>query len=554
MENNELINISSNEIESKNIKILDMYKVDNFLFIKLDNNQNILTNGTDVYDVSAYNKLSNMFKMNGRLCAVFTNFYMTYVVDLDTMEVLYEDDKAYSIHKQDDRTLHIIMKIGVENDIQIYDIKNKKYLPTPDGYEFEHSYENNLYIFRKKDNENDFYNLKRCVMNADGKMILQDVEGWIEIFDNFIITNKPDEISIIKVNKDNSISMNSVKQTDEMLDKPDYNHGNIVTIVKGKINIYNLDLKLIKTFAVPELEEVVDYEIINNVLKICVPYTSNGKRINKHIFINLKNGKVLSHIRIECYPYWIPTSYIGQDSIGDEVKEFHFYNSNFDKIISERANSYKNVDSNKENMFMLTRYNNNEENNKLLNTENGKVMDANYDYIHFHIEEPYGYGVNLSNQTMDFFDEDLNIIISNFEYENYGINYHYENFGYFIVNGYICIIKHYVGNYGQDIYKRILLDKNGDTILNSTRCECYKLGNFIQIIENDESKFLNTITGEIGPLSINAKVNEDGKINFDKLTNITDILTVGINDKIEPTEGSQTPMIKKLTYDEKRDD
>lgn len=41
------------------------------------------------------------------------------------------------------------MKIDVEDDV-IYIIKAKKYLNNPTDYEFEHSLENNLYVYREK--------------------------------------------------------------------------------------------------------------------------------------------------------------------------------------------------------------------------------------------------------------------------------------------------------------------------------------------------------------------------------------------------------------------
>lgn len=183
---NELIFSENNELRLKHIKIIDIDKINDYLFIILDNGQKILTNGNDLYDVSDYDYLLNIFNMKNKLCAVITKNYSTCVVDLKTMEVLFEDENAYHISKQDNRTLCIIMKIGSGNNT-IYDIESKKYLPAPDDYEFENSLGNNLYVFREQHNsDTNFYDYKRCVINADGKIILKDINGWIELYNNHL--------------------------------------------------------------------------------------------------------------------------------------------------------------------------------------------------------------------------------------------------------------------------------------------------------------------------------------------------------------------------------
>ena len=102
MLNNELENTSNKKFSTKNIKIIDIDKIDNYLFITLDNGQKILTDGKDLYDVSDYNHLSDVFNMGDKFCAVMTEGYSLCVVDLKTMEVLFEDEKSYHISKQDD--------------------------------------------------------------------------------------------------------------------------------------------------------------------------------------------------------------------------------------------------------------------------------------------------------------------------------------------------------------------------------------------------------------------------------------------------------------------
>lgn len=527
MTNNELLFSENNKLELKDIKIIDIDKVnDNYLFIILENGQKILTNGHDLYDVSIYNHLSDMFNMGDRFCAVMTQEYSISVVDLVTMEVLFEDEKAYHISKQDDRTLHVIMKIGNGN-ARIYDIETQKYLPAPDDYVFENSLGNNLYVFRQPHNfDTNFYDYKRCVINADGKILLKNIDGWIELSDNYLVISKKNKLYVVKINKDRILEMKTIEQNEKIIAKPTYHNGKLIVMGKGVIKIYTPNFLLVNEFFIDELVEVIDYEIVLDILKLCLSQSSNGKQIKKHLFINLTTGKSISHFRIDGYPYWGPTTYIGYDNIDSKIHDYHFYNANFDLITKVSANDYESVESNKECMFILRTLDGENEHKQLLNTENGNIKEIDYDYIHFHLSLPYGYGVNLSTQKMDFFDENLNIVIPNFDYKKFNMSYFHETFGYFIINDYICVNNHFVGDFGQSLWRTIIQKANGQIILDSVQHKCFPMGNFIQILHNEDSDFLNTITGEIGSLRITARLDETGKIDFKTVNNVNHILSI----------------------------
>lgn len=550
MSNNGLENISSKELSTKNIKIIDMNKIDDYLFIILDNDQNILTNGKDLYDVSDYNHLLNMFYMGNKFCAVMTKGYSLCVVDLKTMEVLFEDEKAYHVSKQDDRTLHIIMEIAGGNDT-IYDIEAKEYLPAPSDYEFEKSLGNNLYVFKEQHDS-----CKKCVINTDSKILLKDIDGWIELINNHLIIKKKNSLCIVKINNDLTLDMKTVEQNEKIIAKPTCHKGNLIIMEKGVIKMYTPDFELVNEFFVDELDKVIDYEIVSDTLKLCLPHTIDKEHINKHLFINLNTGKSISHVRIEGYPYRVPTTYIGKDSIDSEITDYHFYNANFKPTIRISANSYESVESNKKCMFVIRTLDGENEHRQLLNAENGSVNDIDYDYIHFHLSLPYGYGVNLSTQQMDFFDENLNIVIPNFDYKKFNLEFQCDQFDYFIVNNYICINKHFVDDFGQSRWRTIIQKADGEVILDSVQHKCYEMGNLIQIIKNGKSEFLNTLTGEIGALEISATLDETGKIDFKKINNVNDILSIRNTTPLglPSVEEEQPPKVKKLLPKQKTDD
>ena len=249
-------NNSSKKVGYKNITIKDMDKVNDYLFIILDNGQKILTNGKNIYDCSDYSHFIDIFTMDNKICAVFTKFSTICVVDLNKMEILFEDRDAYHVSKQDERTLHIIMKIGGGNTT-IYDIETKKYLPAPTEYEFEHSLGNNLYVFREQHNsETQFYDYKRCVINADGKILLKDIDGWIYYSDNHLIIIKQDELCIVGINEQSTLDMKTIKQNETIIAKPTYYDGKIILIEKNAIKIYTPNLELVNNLNVEGLERL----------------------------------------------------------------------------------------------------------------------------------------------------------------------------------------------------------------------------------------------------------------------------------------------------------
>ena len=137
--------------------------------------------------------------------------------------------------------------------------------------------------------------------------------------------NNDDKIRIINLNDEGNIEEKTVEFNKNLLTKPIFYDGKIVLVKKGLIEIYDLELNLINSIEVNDLNKVVDYELTNNTLKFCIPYQDT----NKHLFVNLKSGKTISHVRIEPYPWWIPTTYIGREKINDEEQDYYFYDEEF---------------------------------------------------------------------------------------------------------------------------------------------------------------------------------------------------------------------------------
>ena len=571
---NVLSNNLNDKLGVKSINVLNVKKVKDYLFIELDNDQRILTNGNELYDVSDYNNLYDLFNMGNRLCAKMKKGYSTYVVDLKTKEILFESDKVNHISKQDDKNLHVIIKNSGINTM--YDVETKKYLPYPKNYEFEHSLGNNLYVFKEENNfENNFYDYKRCVINADGKIILKDIDGWIDLYKNYLIINKRNELCIVKINKDNSLNMNTITKSEEMLAKPKYYNGHIIILEKGLIKIFTPDLNLVNQFEIKELESVIDSVIVSNILKLCLPHTIDEKIVNKHLFMNLKTGKSISHVRIDGYPLFTPDVFVGKDDLNDEhlyyvehgktykQTEYHFYDSDFNEIADVKGNGYSEIDDTN---FVVGTWDGRKWLTKYINAKTGVVKECDYDVINFLPDNKYGYALNnitdavdiadrdlygyapyYITDKMDIVDRDLNIIFPNIEYNRFDLD-HYD-FTYFVVNDYVCTITH-IADGPESFFINRFQNADGKIFLRSIEHKCYPIGNLIQIIRDEKTEFLNTLTGEIGQLSLTAPTDEDGKIK--DLTNV--FQSKGLTQLLFPSSDEQPPKVKKLIPNTKKDD
>ena len=72
-----------------------------------------------------------------------------------------------------------------------------------------------------------------------------------------------------------------------------------------------------------------------------------------------------------------------------------------------------------------------------------------------------------------------------------------------------------------------------------------------QIIHDKNSIFLNTLTGEIGPLEITASTDENGKIDFQKIRSADQALSLenNIAFKFSENEEDQKLKVKKLLHE-----
>lgn len=530
---NELTKFEENNLvhEIKAFKIKKMSREKDMLFILLDNNQAFITNGKNIYDVTGYHYFVNYFEINNKLCAVLIDEFRIFtVIELENKEILFSDRRAYIVGKNDEHTLQVNLDIKGNLTEQLYDIEKKQYLPYIEKYDFVSALGNGLYFYKERNSNKNYDDLKGYVINIEGKIILNDIIGWVYLKDNYLIilNNNPKEIKIVNVLTSKTVN---VSVDDDLLTEPIYDpvNGKIVLINKNIIHIYTLELELEKNINVSNLEKIKVFELLMDYLIMAVPI--NDKIVN--VIVNLKNNKVIKHDFIEHLEYWNPETFIGEDYLNEQERNFSFYDEDFNLVDKVIGYHYYAVDKEGVSIFVVE----SKDKKILIDVKTGAVKETTYNLIEFSSETPYAYGVNFKNETMDFLDENFNIIIKDLKYKEYGIVFNNSisknNLSYYIINNVVCLNVYSTDEYDYKYNNRtVMFSLDGEIIFDTMgRHQVSLIGNYIEITDKNESHFMNTITKEYGSLSISGPINSDGNLNMLEIKSVDDILKIENKDQ-----------------------
>ena len=504
-----------NKVNYQNIKYIDI--IDEHLFIKLGDNSCFLTNGIKTIKINPnYEHIKKLIIYDNTYYGLIDN----QIINLNTDEVLLTDSSIYNIYKEDDET---ILVIRIEKPNALFSLITKKYLPAPDNYEFERNLDNHLYSFCEKNYDKNPNDLQRVIINSTGKVLFENIEnGHIQNYNN----------NIIFIN-DNRIIIQNIQNLDERVTVPNndatkYYNGNIYIIKNNQIIILDSNLNEVKIIPVPDLDKVYDWEVTGGIIKLQLPTIINGCDFYKFVYINIANERMIQHNHIEALPYYTPEFYIGFDSLKDdeyndlkiqkpnEENTYYFYDKDFNKIMEIKGDEYEDFNDGK---FIIHRYTENEWKKIFVNLHEGIIKECPYDGVHFDKIAQIGHGYNKNTDMIDIFDENLCPLFTNINYKDYNINKHVVDITYRIVNKILIFqIQH-----NRRVLRNIIFDENKNILLNSDHHACKPIGNLIQIREyNDDendSIYLNTLTGEMGTLSINQE-NDIPKLIMNNQKNI----------------------------------
>ena len=517
----QLVEKEKNEISIGGALVKNALEINGYLFITFTNGQKILTNNEKTYDVSEYTDVFSIFEINNRLCAHLGKFRTGYIINLNTNEVLLEDDDISYVNKFDNLVIKVTPKSRIASIL--FNIETKKYINEPDGYEFEFSPSENFYTYIQKDPkyETDFYDKKRIVLNGNGEVLLENITGWIYKNDSYLYVVKEKEIAIVEMKDDGTSTTRVIKKEGQVLGKPEYYNGNIIVLEEGAIKVYGPKLELKNELKIDDLKEVLDVEKMAETYKIIVSHYEDGKQINKSVFVNLLNGNTISHLRIESFPYWNPNCYIAYDNAEYVWKKadittdatYYFYNKDMELTATAQGYGYNDIENEAGEIYFFV-YNHN--GNILINPTNGAMAVVEYINVEFPARNKFGFGINAETQTLDFFDKNLHVVYRGFPYDKYKVYPHSHNMGYTVLNGYLFIRNYFIDDYCLERIQSIILSADGEEILNSIHAKCHVVGNLIQISDENGISFFNTLNGEIKQLNIDLPM-QDGKIIMDRV-------------------------------------
>ena len=508
----------TNNSEYNNQTINRIDKVDDYLFVRLNNGSCFLTDGSKYVKIASdINIIKKVFKINNTLYAYVND---TQVINLETNEVLLNDSRIAGVFLEDEDSLNVI-RYGMPTTL--YSFKTNDYLPVPDNYEFERNLGNHLYSYCEKNSDKKFHELNRLIINSAGKVILDNINGHIQSYENNIIIKNDNEILIIKFNNGDYQQV-KINKTD----KVEYYYGNIFIIEKELIKILDLDLNVINSFTIPNLETVYDWEVTGGIIKLQLPFIYNGEDITKRLYINLANGKRLDHWRIHEIPYYTPKYYVCFDDLENyerqdncyykpgHLKTYIFYDQAFDKKAEVNGNCYEDLNNGKYIVYIKSE---DEYNSTFVNINKNVIKKSPYENIHFENVMHAGYGFNQETDMIDIVDESLNILFKNIDYKAFNIKKEKPKITFRIVNNYLIFQIHY--DYNE--IRNIIFDQDSNIVFDTINHSCKPLGDLIEIkaFDNEDSIYLNTLTGKMGTLSITKNSNIPTLIMNNQEENVT---------------------------------
>lgn len=500
--------IAQNDLPNlTNIEVLNIKENNGYIHITLCNGEKILTNGTEIYNVSNYPNFTEILEINNEKYAVFESFSNSKIINLSNNECVFEDKDVCFVAKVDEYVIRVYKN---SNEQYLYNLETKQYINIDENYEYEQKLKDGYYSIVEKDKnyEKEFHDRLRMIIDKKGKVIAKDIKGYIYYdSDNIIIYDKKD-FAVLTFTKE-KYEFKKFEQNEQIIGKPQYSDGKIVLVEAGQIKVINTNLEVLDIIKVPELKSTIDTEICGKYLYISISDDKSSTQFRK-VFINLENQKIIRFENIEQYECWNPTSFVGINYINDK-KECHFYNKDFEFIYSVLAKEYAPLGGEKEDVFLVYC-----DDKRLLIDPNKKIIkEVKYNRIDFAPQKSYGHALNLEDEVIDFLDENYNAVVKNFKYNEHNIKV-YENLSVILANNHAVVSSH-IPDGTISRFRRLIINKEGKVLLD-TFSSVTHIGKFFQISSDTRTTYFNTETGEQGELFIKIPYDfKQDKIDFNTL-------------------------------------
>lgn len=492
----------------KSIQVINIEKVDDFIFIETKEKSFMIDKDKHVYEVGNYSHLKNVYHMGDDILAVLEGNHRQDLVNIRTKEVYLSQKNSYysGIWKIDDDFVHIS---GPDYEYQpVYNIRTKRFImpnvemPVKYGWKLAP----NLFVYEINDYEKQIY--QKFIIDDQGKLVYRCGEYFPYFKDgNLVLSDRKDnEVVIVRD------VLNESQETD-MLSKGDSINSNpliytnekgiaegICFVSKKDFLFLDFDLNVKKRFPLDIEYDSVEIQLWGEISVIIVKKGDESCCIA----LNLKTGKQVKH-----YGIWIipvdaanPNVIRGCDPLDDEYSMYTIYDKDGNEYTHHRAKDCYNIHCKKMNLIRFYGvegidgcivYNIDTREEKVVPWVNPQFMMGDKEYM------DYGFGVRYGeswrDEIIDIFDLEFNVVfeglVSN-DFKIRGDDFHYE------VNNELLLLTVPVSSGSRTFYKKIVMDKNKNILYDSFDGYLSFVGNFLQIIDEEHGKtyYIDSRTGK----------------------------------------------------------
>lgn len=507
----------NNKIKNyQNTKIKELIKEEDFLFIELYNGRKFLMNSKIVQEFSEYEKFVELLKTKENTFIVMIKDYQKHLIDFKTKRVIV----SFSIYDNCHKICDTVFKIGNK----LFNLKNEEYIPNTENLK------PNTFCFLGKDlflfdtTEENFLERTTIIVNEKGEQLLNCRKYLPSLIKDRLLLSDRDkeEIRILqyengKFNLENETIIQK-EQTEPRLYKED-----ICLVKNNTIYIIDVNLKEIKKYSLPVIGTITSETIENDTLLMTMKINDSYKVVG----VNLINGNHFIAEKIGVRPLdmsgpatkiTIARNNIVYDKHGIDICcNVTLLDENFNTLYElENVRNYDYIVCNKVDKIWLKK----ESGGILYNASLKKAIETPYYDIHFQFHDKtkieYGFGLDEKTDKLQMIDEEGNILINSIPYEELGFQPSFGQFGFYYLNGYVCIIQHY-----NNTKRNTLLNNEGTIIYDKMNTIVNSIGKYFQIKEEEKTIYFDTITGEFNEKILNT-LNDKPLLEEHSLFEITE--------------------------------
>lgn len=485
------------ELPSNEYRVINIEKVGDYLFVETNVKSLLIDKDKNVFDVGKCNHVEKVFKMGDDIFAVLEDKYRQILVNIKTQEIYISQSILYysNICKIDDDYVSVF---GADCKNQLaFNIHTKKFIePEVDiPVDYNRKIGPNLFLYINHASKT----LQYFLVDQDGKLIYKCGEYFPYFTDGDLILSlrKENEIVIVRdVYKDTRkvemVSQNEMVNSNPLIHENEKHEADAICFVSGKdFTVTDLKMNIINKYSLDINYDEVKIQLWGDVAVVIVKKGEESYNIG----LNIKSGIQIRHRGIWVLPLDVkgPTVIRGCDVLGKEDYIFTIYDENGNEYTHHRAKDCDNILCRKMNLIGFYGiegmdgcliYNIDTKEEKIVSWQNPEFkLDDNDEY------EDIGFGIRYGDTwedvIIDLFDEDMNVLYEGIIAKDYGIIG--KNFAYKVKNN-LLLLKIPESSGSRTYYRKVVLDKEKNTLYDSFDGYLSFVGNFLQIIDREEGK------------------------------------------------------------------